>query len=159
MKLHRFLIVALVSVSNLACAQPASLRAGQALSTNERDALTETTPVHLGKQQFRIITPTVHPKEAGATQTETWLVNEQGVVGRSTHEVLVSQADPAAVRAVVASGALPAVANANYNATLRLSILRFASFADAVRARTVLMQRLGNADVTVPVQYDAPQAR
>lgn len=159
MSIERLLLIAVVCASTLSCAQAGPLQPGQELSPAERSALTDGSTVQMESQHFHILTPAARPKSAGAANGETWLVNDQGVVGRSTHEVLVAQADSAAVQAVVASGVLPAVVQVSYSGPMRLTTLRFASFADAVRARTVLVQRLPSADVTVPVQYDAPRAR
>ncbi len=159
MSIERLLVIAVVCASTLSCAQAGPLQPGQELTPAERDTLTDGSTVQMEKQHFRVIVPAARPKSAGATNGETWLVNEQGVVGRSTHEVLVAQADSAAVQAVVASGVLPALVQVSYNGPTRLTTLRFANFADAVRARSVLAQRLPSAEVTVPVQYDAPRAR
>lgn len=159
MSIDRLLVLAALCAATLSCAQAGPVQPGQELSPAERSSLTEGSTVQMGRQQFQILVPAVRPKGAGAASGETWLVNEQGVVGRSTHEVLVAQADAVAVQAVVASGVLPPLVQASYSGALRLSTLRFASFADAVLARAVLVQRLPSAEVTVPVQYDTPRAR
>lgn len=159
MSIERLLLIGTVCVATLSCAQAGPVQPGQELTPAERSALTDGSTVQMESQHFHILTPAARPKSAGAASGETWLVNDQGVVGRSTHEVLVAQVDSAAVQAVVASGVLPSVVQASYSGPMRLSTLRFASFADAVRARTLLAQRLVGASITVPVQYDAPRAR
>ena len=149
MSIDRLLVLAALCAATLSCAQAGPVQPGQELSTAERSSLTEGSTVQMGRQQFQILVPAVRPKGAGAASGETWLVNEQ----------LVAQADAVAVQAVVASGVLPPLVQASYGGALRLSTLRFASFADAVLARAVLVQRLPSAEVTVPVQYDTPRAR
>lgn len=159
MDLLRGLSLSLACVVAGACAHAGGVQLGQTLSSAEQEALTSGSPVQLDKQQFRIVTPAVRARSVGASSSETWLVNELGVVGRSAHEVLVGQADTAAVQALVGSGILPAVVQAAYSEHLRLSTLRFGSFTDAVRARALLLPRLPGASVTVPVQYETPRKR
>lgn len=160
MSLLRGVSLAAMCVVVGACAHASAVELGQTLSSTEQQTLTAGSPVQLGKQQFRIVTPAVRPRSTATNQGETWLVNEQGVVGRSDNVVLVGQADTAAVEAVVAGGTLPTVVQATYNAALHMSTLRFGSFADAVQARSVLAQRLPTtASVTVPVQYTSPTKR
>lgn len=133
---------------------------GQPLPAPERSSL--SAPLQLGAEHFQTLSPRAQaPSTAGhsAASGEAWVVNGQGIVGRSSLDVLVGQIDPAQVQAAVVAGGLPRVLEAVYNPNTRISRLHFASFADTVHARNLLVQRLPGASITVPVQYNRPRPK
>jgi hypothetical protein len=136
----------------------ASLNLGQTLSAAERQSLTSGNPVQLGQEQFVPISPKLTPKNS-SPNSETWLLNSQGVVGRSNHEVMVGQIDTEQVKAALTARDMPKLVSAHYYASTQISNLRYANLADAARASTLLSSRLPKASITVPVQYSRPRAR
>lgn len=154
--LHFTSILLLLSISSVTCA--ADLQLGQKLTAKERQALLSSATLQLGQERFQIMPSHAAPKHA-AKPTQTWVVNSQGVVGLSLHLVVVGQANTSVVRAALNAGNLPKPVEVRYNDTTHISHLRYASFADAVRARNVLAPRLPGASVTVPVQYSRPRKR
>lgn len=158
MKLTQFAAI-LAATCGLAAAHAADLKPGQRLTAEERKNLASSSHVRLGEENFQLVPPKSRLKAAAPGNEETWVVNSQGVVGRSSNEVMVGQIDVDAVRAALTAHDLPPVVNVQYYAANRISAIRFANFADAVRARDLLANRLPGASVTVPVQYSRPRAR
>ncbi len=123
------------------------------------DTLTQSDwpKLTVGLETLRVL-PSIEARSASVVRPRTLVVNALGVVGESRHSVLVARASADEVRSAVAgSGLQPLVAD--YYEHTRISLLRFARFEDAVRARDRLAEALGHAAVTVPVRYAERVAR
>lgn len=138
--------------STAACAYP---RPGQELTPQERSALAPQPTVHIEGQ-----TLTLMPPPAGsAPGEETWVVNAQGLVGRSHHTVMVANAPTAEVQRALQDTQLPHLRSSELVAHLNLATLRYASLQDALSARSRLAQLLPRAKVVVPIEYATPKKR
>lgn len=157
MKLRHF--AALLSyLFAAASVSAATLSLGQTLSAAERQNLVSASAVQLGSERFVPLSAKLTPKNA-TPSNETWVLNSQGVVGRSSHEVMIGQVDIEQVKTALSSSDMPKMLSAHYYAATQISSIRFASLADAARASELLATRLPKASVTVPVQYSSPRAR
>lgn len=151
--------VALVSAAVAGQAVAADLVVGKRLSAQELSQYASAPVVQVESQSFKVLPSGTRTKSAGAASTAvTQVVNERGVVGESRNEVVVSQVPVESARQAVASLSTAPVSAAYYG-HMNLSTLRFASFQEAVDARTQLKKLLPQARVDVPVQYAKPVAR
>lgn len=152
-------LVTLVSVATACTAASADLTVGKRLSAQELSQYASAPSVQIETQSFKVLSTGIHTKASGATSSAvTQVINERGVVGESRNEVVVSQVSVDSVRQAV-SGLSAAPVSAQYYGHMDISTLRFASFQDAVHARTQLMRALPQARVDVPIQYARPTAR
>lgn len=152
---------ALLTVTLTVAGQAAAgdLTVGKRLSAQELSAYASAPVVQLDAQAFKVLSTGTRTKSAGAaTAAVTQVVNERGVVGESRNEVVVSQVSADSVRQAAASLSSTPV-SAEYYGHMNISTLRFASFQEAVNARTQLKKLLPQARVDVPVQYAKPVAR
>lgn len=150
---------ALVSVAVAGQAVAADLTVGKRLSAQELSQYASAPVVQIESQSFKVLSTGSRAKAAGAASSAvTQVANERGVVGESRNEVVVSQVSVDSVRQA-AAGLSAAPVSAQYYGHMNLSALRFASFQEAVNARTQLMKALPQARVDVPIQYAKPVAR
>ncbi|KHK49162.1 hypothetical protein PI87_26560 [Ralstonia sp. A12] len=149
----------LVSVAITGQAVAADLSVGQRLSTQQLSQYASAPSVQIETQSFKVLATGTRTKAAGAASSAvTQVANERGVVGESRNEVVVSQISVDSVRQTAASLSTAPV-SAEYYGHMNLSTLRFASFQEAVNARTQLKKALPQARVDVPIQYARPVAR
>lgn len=153
------LAAALVCAAVVGQAVAADLVVGKRLSKQELSQYASAPVVQIESQSFKVLSSGTRTKGAGAASTTvTQVANERGVVGESRNEVVVSQVSVDSVRQAAASLATGPV-SAVYYAHMNVSTLRFASFQEAVNARTQLKKLLPQARVDVPVQYAKPVIR
>lgn len=153
------LAVVLVSAAVAGQAMAADLAIGKRLSKQELSQYASAPVVQVESQSFKVLSSGTRTKGAGATSTAvTQVANERGVVGESRNEVVVSQVSADSVRQAVGSLTTAPVL-AEYYGHMKVSTLRFATFQEAVNARTQLKKLLPQARVDVPIQYAKPVAR
>ncbi|WP_296228995.1 hypothetical protein [Ralstonia sp. UBA689] len=152
-------LAALLSVATVCQAASADLTVGKRLSAQELSQYASAPVVHIESQSFKVLSTGSRAKAAGAASSAvTQVANERGVVGESRNEVVVSQVSVDSVRQA-AAGLSASPVSTQYYGHMNLSTLRFASFQEAVNARTQLMKALPQARVDIPIQYAKPVAR
>lgn len=151
----RLILLCLSLASATALAQ-VSPRVGTVLSPSERTSLQSQPPVSVGQQQVRVLS-VVAPQANGASRSAnptTLVVNADGVVGQSDNIVMISRLPTSQVQSRAARWISQAV-SVQYYEHMNITMLRFATFSDAVAARTALEQALPEAGVALPIQYTA----
>lgn len=153
-------LAALVLASTLAEAGTPDSIVGKRLSAAELSQYADSPSVQLDTQTFKIMSSgsPVRAASAASSGAVTQVINELGVVGESRNEVIVSQVSVDSARQAAAS-LTAAPVSADYYGHMNISKLRFASFQEAVNARTQLKKLLPQARVDVPIQYAKPVAR
>ena len=154
------LFVMLLAMS-LTQAQTTNPNLGRQLSTAELAKNANAPSVRLDGKVFRILNGvpvTGANSVALVSDRVTQVVNDQGVVGESRNEVIISEIAPNRVRDSIDRLKVAPV-SVNYYEHIDLSTLRFSSFQDAVDAYDQLKKLLPQARVHVPVKYGKAMPR
>ncbi|KVP68172.1 hypothetical protein WJ92_33055 [Burkholderia ubonensis] len=152
-------LVALVSVAGACQAGSLELVVGKRLSAQELEQYASAPTVALESQSFKVLATSTRTTAADATSgAVTQVINENGVVGESRNNVVVSQVSVDRVKQAAARLS-PMPVSAQYYGHINISTLHFASFQAAVNARTQLKKALPQARVDVPIQYAKPVVR
>ncbi len=150
--LYALLLAAGLALS--AQAQPSLPALGSTLSAEEISRWGVSQPIQVGDKHYRLL----RRLEDRPGQPSSLLVDAQGQVGQSHHEVIVTGISTETARITLSAFAGKAL-EINYFAAMPMSTLRFAHFADAARARDELSALLPQAQVGLPVQFSQRQRR
>ncbi|MGC3030382.1 hypothetical protein ACPUER_35565 [Burkholderia sp. DN3021] len=146
-------LVMLVSIAGVCQADSPELVVGKQLSAQELKHHADAPTVALEMRSFKVLSTGTRPKTKGVSSSAvTQVINENGVVGESRNNVVVSQVSVDRVKQAVA-GLSPTPVSAQYYDHMSISTLYFASFQAAVSARTQLKKVLPQARVDVPIRY------
>ena len=149
----------LVSIAGMCLADSPEVVVGKQLSPQELKQHVNAPTVVLETRSFKVLSTGTRPKTKGISSSAvTQVINENGVVGESHNNVVVSQVSVDRVKQAVA-GLSPTPVSAQYYGHVNISTLYFASFQAAVSARTQLKKVLPQARVDVPIQYARPVVR
>lgn len=122
-------------------------------------ALAKKAPQRVGDLEYRELTSTsLSTVSLSGTSMQgpvTRVVNAQGRVGESRNEVLIARVPAGEVEAK-ARGLMQSAVSVRAVETSNLTVLRFSSFGEAVRAYARLTRLFPLASVSVPVQYSRP---
>jgi hypothetical protein len=161
---HRNTLRAAALLISALCQLPvhASPEVGKQLSATELANL-QGQVNHKVNGRVLIQLPSVasHAQANGNANTATptsWVVNENGVVGRSRNEVLVARLSTQDVREKLGSLASAPV-SIQYFDHMDITSLRFGTLAQAVAAREQLQTLLPKGQVSLPVQFHQPKLR
>lgn len=126
---------------------------GSLLSDDEIASKVILAAVSMDGETFKLLSTSVSEKQfdEGASPS-TLLVNERGLVGKSLHNVVISEVKTSLVQERLSSLSIPTIASSFYE-HMDISKLRFDTFADAVAARSQLLDLLPGAQVHVPIKY------
>ncbi|GAC1590716.1 MAG: hypothetical protein NVS3B5_22690 [Sphingomicrobium sp.] len=127
-------------------------QAGKLMSRQDMSNIAGNPSVTVGSQTYKVL-------RGSTTDSKTLVVNDQGLVGESGNEVLISQVPTSTVRANLARLNLAAISIKYYD-HVNTTVLRFATFEEAAWARNQIKSVLPpEASVGVPVQYGKLQPR
>ncbi len=129
----------------LAC-QAAPLVPGQRLSQEEILRLGSLPVYDTGTDRYRLL-----PQKTGDGQGSL-LLDEQGVVAASRHEVIVTQA--AEDQVLAAAGKGPRPESVRYFAPTGIIVLRYGDFAQAIEGLKALRAGLPGAMVRLSIQQN-----
>lgn len=164
--------IALYGLSVAALSAQAAPGIGTALTAEEQTSLTANAPVQVGGRQFRIYSEEkVAPASGAAVASKnaqsssgaaldpvTTVVNEQGLVGKSRNEVLISNIPTAEAKAKI-SAYLSQAISVKYYDHMDITALRFATFGEAAQAQAELQALLTGAKVTLPIKFSVRTPR
>jgi hypothetical protein len=145
MNLNTKITLGAVLMLTVGCASAMDLKIGDRLPLTQVKSLTQQV-LTVGKSTLRIV---------GVSADGTMVANELGAVGLSRNEVLISQVPTAQVRKSIDSIAGSASSVTYYEPT-QITVLRFATLAQAVQARSQILALLPKAGVSVPVDFAQP---
>lgn len=152
-------LVACLSMACTTALAQVNSRVGTVVSTTERATLQNRPALRVGAQQVRVL-DTVSPQAraaGGVANPVTLVVNEDGVIGQSENIVMISRLPTNQVQARAARWISQAVST-QYIAHMDITMLRFATFSEAVAARTALETALPEAAVSLPIHYTPRKA-
>lgn len=149
---HAVLGLAGASFALAGCAAPAfTFKAGQQLSPEQLRQVDATPAPHGGgKVRYKVLP---QPTADGSTL----VVNEQGMVMSSRHEVLVASASQEQVQAATARGPRPAAVQ--HYAPTGITVVRYADFAQALQGLDALKAALPQATVRLSLQGPRQEAQ
>lgn len=164
--------LALCGMSFAAICAQAAPGIGTVLTAEEQKSLTANASVQVGAHQFKILSEKkVVPATGAAVATKnaqsdsgaaldpvTTVVNEQGLVGKSRNEVLISNISTADAKTKI-SAYLSQAISVKYYDHMNITALRFASFSEAAQARNELQALMMGAKVTLPIEFSVPTPR
>ena len=127
---------------------------GSTLTTEEIERLAISQPISVGEAQYRLL----NTKEESPGQPDSLLVNEQGLVGQSHHEVTITGISTEETRPKLSAWANSAL-EISYFEQMKMTALRFARFSDAARARDELEHLFPQAKVSLPVRFSLRNRR
>ncbi len=175
LKLNRssFLLgLALCGMSFAAIWAQAAPGIGTVLTAEEQKSLSANASVQVGARQFKIFSEEkVVSATGGATAAKnaqsasgavldpvTTVVNEQGLVGKSRNEVLISNISTADAKTKI-SAYLSQAISVKYYDHMNITALRFATFGEAAQAQAELQVLLTGAKVTLPIGFSVRTPR
>ena len=119
--------------------------------------------VIIDDQSFKVISETITKNRTTrgiSTQSSpnTFVANNQGVIGSSQNIVIISEAPPMQVRSI-AKNIVNSAVSTQYYEHLNVSTLQFRNFNQAVTAYHQLVKLFPNATITVPIKFSEPSPR
>ena len=164
--------LALYGMSIVAVCAQAAPGIGTLLTAEEQESLGANKAVQVGARQFKILAEEkVVPATGAAVATKnaqsasgaafdpvTTVVNEQGLVGKSRNEVLISNIPTADAKTKI-SAYLSQAISVKYYEHMNITALRFATFGEAAQARAELQLLLTSAKVTLPIEFSVRTPR
>ena len=148
-----FALLLAVSFALSAQAQPLP-EIGSTLSAEEIGQLATGPVIQAGNEKYRLIAG----GQKVSAQAPSLLVNEQGQVGQSHHEVTITGISPEIVRTKAADWLAKALEVKSFG-QMSMTVLRFSEFADAAKARNELERLLPAASVRLPIQFSQRSRR
>ena len=128
-----------------------SYTVGQRLSKDQIQSLGALQSVTIDDRSYQVL-----QSSAGANgQPLTTLLNANGVVGQTHHELLISSEPTAQVRQQ-ASAALATAAEVTYYDHTNITVVRYASLEQAIAALAQVRAALPDAKVGLPITFAKP---
>ncbi len=145
------LLLAAVLPISTACAQT-EFPLGKKLDREQARSLGTLQQVQIDGREYRVLAT----RTAANGTPVTMLLNADGVVGQTHHEVLIAGQPTEQVRQQL--GALTAqAATARYYEHMDTTLLRYASLEQAISALAQIRAALPGAEVALPLRFSAPR--
>lgn len=140
----------MVSVSSFAQATPPI---GSLLTATEMTTIKTKAGVQDGKKTIWVLS-------AGGSASDpfTMVVNEQGIVGKSSNELLITNSPTTQTKLKIATY-LSKTISVQYFDNMNTTVLRFPTLGDAAKASAELSTAMPDAQVSLPVTYSIKRPR
>lgn len=131
-----------------------SYAVGQQLSQAQLQALNTLKTIDVGGSTYRVL----QTGQSSAGLPFTMLLDTNGAVGQTYHELLIAEQPTDKVRAQLGSLASQAAA-VNFHEQAQLTVLRFETLDKAVAALAQAKAALPDAEIGIPIAFTRPASR